>query len=162
MNAKSKYGRTALYVAAAGSPTSRQIRKEIVEQLIAKSADVNAKDKAGSTPLHQAANDGHKEIVELLIANGADVNAKDFDGFAPLHYAAWFGGNTETVVLLIAAGADVNVKNKGGVTPLSLAELVLDWQSSETKVAKKEIADLLLKHGGKHGEKPGEAYEGAE
>jgi ankyrin repeat protein len=162
VNAKSKYGRTALYVAAAGSPTSRQIRKEIVEQLIAKSADVNAKDKAGSTPLHQAANDGHKEIVELLIANGADVNAKDFDGFAPLHYAAWFGGNTETVVLLIAAGADVNVKNKGGVTPLSLAELVLDWQSSETKVAKKEIADLLRKHGGKHGEKPGEAYEGAE
>jgi len=54
----------------------------------------------------------------------------------------------------------VNAKNMEGITPLGFAEQVIDWQSSETKVAKKEIAVLLLKHGGKHGEKPGEAYEG--
>jgi len=47
--------------------------KEIVELLIAKGADVNAKCDVGWTPLHNAQD---KEIVELLIAEGADVNAK--------------------------------------------------------------------------------------
>ena len=49
--------------------------KEIVELLISKGADVNAKN-AVNKPLHMAAERGHKEIVELLIAEGADVNAK--------------------------------------------------------------------------------------
>ena len=125
--------------------------KKVAELLIAEGADVNAKDEHGGTPLHQAASWKKKEMVELLIAEGADVNAKKDRGMTPLHYAAWLGGNTETVVLLIAAGGDVNAKNMEGITPLGFAEQVIDWQSSETKVAKKEIADLLLKHGGKHG-----------
>jgi len=46
---------------------------DLVELLIAKGADVNAKCDVGWTPLHNAQD---KEIVELLIAEGADVNAK--------------------------------------------------------------------------------------
>ena len=57
-----------------------QGHKEIVELLIGKGADVNAKDYARWTPLHGAALSGHKEIAELLIANGADVNAKTVSG----------------------------------------------------------------------------------
>ena len=43
--------------------------------LIAKGADVNAKDYDGMTPLHWVAWETHKGIAELLIAGGADVNA---------------------------------------------------------------------------------------
>mgnify|MGYP000480537135 FL=1 len=61
--------------------------KEIAELLIAKGADVNAKNSVGQTPLQFAAGYGHKEIAELLIDNGADVNVKDDDGETPLDFA---------------------------------------------------------------------------
>ena len=71
MNAKDEDSWTPLHSAVAGG------HKDVVELLIAKGADVNAKnDKYGGTPLLHAAGEGHKEIVELLIAAGADVNAK--------------------------------------------------------------------------------------
>ena len=59
-------------------------QKEVAELLIAKGADVNAKDDNGQTPLFNAAYLGRKEIVELLIAEGADVNAKTDYGKTPL------------------------------------------------------------------------------
>ena len=67
-------------------------QKEIVELLIVKGADVNAKGTVrtkvgGVTPLHIAADKGHKEIAELLIDNGADVNVKDAFSETPLDVA---------------------------------------------------------------------------
>jgi len=91
--------------------------KAIAELLIAKGANVKAKNNNGFTALHLAASEGHKEVVELLIANGADVNARDGD-WTPLHGAADGGTSPETVELLIAKGADVNAKAMGGETPL--------------------------------------------
>ena len=113
---------------------------EAVKQHLADGADVNAKDR-GWTPLLKAAWHGHKEIAELLIAEGADVNAKGWKGLTPLHDAASNKSHKETVELLLAKGADVNAKDVEGFTPLDKAAL---WDH-------KEIADLLVKHGGKSG-----------
>ena len=120
---------------------------EIVKQHLAVGTDVNAKDAAGSTPLHYAAEDGHKEIAELLIEKGADVNAKHgLNGSTPLHGAA-YDGHKEIVELLIAKGAEVNAKiERGGFkggTPLDLATHL------DNPNASAEIANLLRKHGGK-------------
>jgi len=150
VNAKDANGEIPLHIAAT---------KEIAELLIANSANISAKDHLGWTPLHGASSKGLKTVVELLIAEGADVNAKNKYGrTTPLHFAA-FGGHKEIAELLIAAGADVNAKSEegytlnakddGGDTPLDLAEMVLGYDSPEAKAAKKEIADLLRKHGGK-------------
>jgi ankyrin repeat protein len=50
---------------------------EIVQYLIEKRANVNAKDVVfENTALHFASIRGHFEIVQCLIANSADVNAK--------------------------------------------------------------------------------------
>jgi ankyrin repeat protein len=114
---------------------------EAVKMFLADGADVNAKDDAygGLTPLYYAAN---KEVAELLIANGADVNAKDDGGVTPLHGAVTLG-HKEIAELLIAKGADVNAKDKYGYTPLDKA--------INPFYNKTEIANLLHKHGGKHG-----------
>jgi len=45
----------------------------IVQKLISKGADVNAKDEDGFTPLMLAAKNGHKDVCELLISKGAEI-----------------------------------------------------------------------------------------
>ena len=139
-----KHGGRTLLHAAAGKG-----RKEIVELLIDNDANVNVKDAVSGTPLHEAALRGDKEVVELLITKGADVNAKDLYGWTPL-YKATHKGHKEVVELLISKGSDVNAKNKDGDTPLDATQKALfQFDTSKVKAAKKEIADLLRKHGAK-------------
>ena len=67
-----------------------------------------------------------------------------------IHDAA-LDGNIEAVKQHIADGADVNAKAKGW-TPLVYAKFVYKRESPDAKAAKKEIAALLRKHGGKTSE----------
>ncbi len=65
---------------------------------------INAKDKTGGTPLHNAAKADHKEVGKILIARGADIDAKDNEGRIALWWAKYRGRN-ETVELLRKHGA---------------------------------------------------------
>src|ERR1022692_1624019 len=87
--------------------------KDVVELLLAKKADVNARDNDGETPLHRAL--AHQDVAHVLIAKGADVNARDNDAETPLHRAH---ARQDVAHVLIAKGADVNAKTKSDVTPL--------------------------------------------
>ena len=64
---------------------------EAVKQHLAAGADVNAKARDATTPLHLAALKGQKEIAELLIDEDANVNAKGTGGRTPLNTAIIFG-----------------------------------------------------------------------
>jgi tetratricopeptide (TPR) repeat protein len=79
-------------------------RKDVVESLIAKGADINAKNKDGSTPLYTAVSNNRTEMAELLIAKGADINAKDESGKTSLHNAD-IEGHKDVADLLKKHGA---------------------------------------------------------
>jgi len=121
----------------------------------AKPVEPVAGAKAPAISIYNAAGFGDIEAIKQHLAAGTDVNAKGVAGWTALQRAAWYY-HIEIVELLIAAGADVNAKievgDYKGQTPLDLAEEVSEDDSPEDKAVKKEIADLLRKHGGKTGE----------
>jgi ankyrin repeat protein len=130
-------GRTPLHRAAGAKP-------EMVELLLSRGADPNAKDSAGFTPLHDAAwMAKNAKNAELLIADGANVNAKaDYNGWMPLHEAVYYG-EADVVKLLLANKADVNAKTKKGESPTELLGKGLADDD-----AKKKISEMLLSASG--------------
>ena len=90
---------------------------EAVRSALEEGADVNAKSKYESTPLHYAALGGYKNIAQLLLNNGADINEKSNNGSTPLHYAARTDHEIFTLFLLVN-GADVHAKDDLGQTAL--------------------------------------------
>jgi tankyrase len=74
---------------------------EVAEYLLEQGADVNAQDKGGLIPLHNASSYGHLDIAALLIKYNTVVNATDKWGFTPLHEAAQ-KGRTQLCALLVS------------------------------------------------------------
>ena len=103
-------------------------------------------------------NKGNINLVKQYLAAGADVNMNLPSEWTLLHHAA-DRTNKEIVKILLEAGANVSAKIDGGYTPLDLAQSLMEkdlYSSNEVylriKSKKKEIADLLRKHGGKTSE----------
>ena len=59
------------------------------QALHAVGADLDARNDAGASALHEAAARGFISIVEFLLQNGADIQAKMPDGTTPLFQAAF-------------------------------------------------------------------------
>jgi len=125
---------------------------EIVELLVNASADVNAINHDGWTPLHYALRlprnealrigllEEKTQIIEFLISNGANVNAQDKNGRTPLMFLAAFFGHvqhynqiiTQILEAFSRSDIDLHVQHIGGKAALSWAssvsnESVVEW-----------------------------------
>ncbi|MBI1276370.1 hypothetical protein GC177_10450 [bacterium] len=83
-NIASPEGLTALHLAASRNDDEAI---PIAELLVAKGANLEARDPKGNTPLHLAINSGRAKMVWWLLSKGADFYATDTSGLTPLQKA---------------------------------------------------------------------------
>src|SRR5205807_1768322 len=106
-------GSTPLHHAAGFGPLAT------LKVLLENGAEVNAKNRRASTPLHWAIPDEAK--VRLLIDKGAAIDAKQADGRTPLYTAASAANANGILRLLLDKGANPNLATANGQTPLMAA-----------------------------------------
>jgi len=100
-------GETALHIVTARrDPTW-------LRYLVAKGADVNARDRKGITPLQLAANLGWIEGVEILVERKANADEANDAGETPL-ISAVHQRNTTLMKLLLQGGADPDRADNSG------------------------------------------------
>lgn len=102
--------------------------------LLDKGADVNAKNRRGSTPLFWALHDEPK--VRLLISRGAAVTIKNVEGRSLVYQASLLGNGNAILKLLLDNGGDPNMATLNGLTPLSGAALRGDVEAMRLLIDK--------------------------
>jgi ankyrin repeat protein len=157
-------GLTPLHIAAQADNTI------MIDNLLAKGANIGARTNNDNTPLYLAAVKGSVNAAKTLLENRADINARNHDNCAALHGAAYeakkemveflldngieidamsdsgysalhSAKSKEIVRLLLDRGADVNAKGKSGITPLHVAA-----SGAASGVQAVEKVEMLLKH----------------
>jgi ankyrin repeat protein len=140
-------GDTALHAAAFSYDV------EIARDLVARGADIRARNRRGAEPLHAAVMGSpgmtnptrQRAIIQYLVDAGADPNATAMGGVTPLHRAVR-NRCSAAVDALLRAGADPRSVNNHGSTPADLARWTTGRGgvgSAAAKVEQRVIIDLL-------------------
>lgn len=103
-------GETALHIAA------QEHSLASMKLLIARGADINAKNGYWQRPIHLVIDEDEQTstaFVSYLLEQGADIDAIDLNGNTPLHYNVFLGnGNVALAKLLVEKGANLCLKNR--------------------------------------------------
>lgn len=90
------------------------VQAKMVEYCIQSGSDVNAKNKFGETPLHQAAMRSAQDVCAFLLKHGARINQTNLFGESALHKAVMLK-DIGLVKLLLDAGADPSIESRNGL-----------------------------------------------
>lgn len=144
-------GDTALHAAAFAYDV------QLAQELIARGADISARNRRGAQPLHAATNGvpgstnwnptAQQAIIQFLIEAGADPNATAAGGATPLHRAIR-NRCSAAVDQLLRSGANPHLPNDHGSTPSDLAHRTTGrggTGSDEAKAEQQIIIALLTK-----------------
>jgi ankyrin repeat protein len=142
-------GDTALHAAAFAYEV------EVARDLVARGADIRARNRRGAEPLHAAVMGGpgspnwnptrQRSVISYLLEEAADPNAIALGGVTPLHRAVR-NRCSAAVEALLDAGADPRSRNDHGSTPSDLARWTTGRGgvgSEAAKVEQRIIIDLL-------------------
>ncbi|CAH0559644.1 unnamed protein product [Brassicogethes aeneus] len=118
INFKHPYtGDTALHIAVNSLYPKR---KQVLETLIRKGANLNEENKDFLSPLHLAADNSNYDLMDVLLRHGAKVNAVDGLGQTALHRRAR-EDDAQGCRILLSFGADASLVSLQGYTPLQVA-----------------------------------------
>ncbi|MBO9492599.1 ankyrin repeat domain-containing protein [Thalassotalea sp. G20_0] len=102
------------------TPLHEARSQEVVKALLARGADIEARNYAEETPLMSVVCTRGRvkavkalKAVKTLLAAGASINARNRDGQTPLHRA-----HSQVAKELLAWGADIEARDNTGGTPL--------------------------------------------
>jgi len=139
-------GDTALHAAAFAYDVG------LARDLVARGADVRARNRRGAEPLHAAVigepgatnwdPTGQRTVITYLIDAGADPNARARGGVTPLHRAVR-NRCSAAVDALLRAGADPRATNDHGSTPSDLARWTTGRGGVGSEAAKLEQQTIL-------------------
>jgi len=109
------HGQTPLHMCAETFMEAATVAR-IARKLIARGADVDARDVEGTSPLHDAATANNLLVAKALLELGAKADATDHKARTPAHVAASHG-HSFMLELLIRYGADLFIEDSEGRTP---------------------------------------------
>lgn len=141
---KDTEGNTALHWAIEGALTKYNeimhipfytgytLTQEMVQFLLKKKIDVNAKNKKGQSALMLGVRGefDQPEIAKILIRNKADVNLRDNNNNTVLMFAI---SNPKTVTVLLDSKIDPAIQNNEGKTALAIAERLACYLGSNNQ-----------------------------
>jgi ankyrin repeat protein len=106
-----------------GTSSADQERRRCAELLLEHGANINARDKCGSTVLFVAAGKGDAADVRYLLERGADVGQILNNGSGLLHCAAERGDARDEAVarILLEFGADASLRDANRNRPIDIA-----------------------------------------
>eukprot|EP00808_Paulinella_micropora_P009577 g20227.t1 len=125
---------------------------DLIEAIVDLGADLEAKNRMGSTALHRAVSAGQLVAAEKLIDLGASIDTTNNIGNTALHVAV-FCGHKKIVQLLLSNGAyaQLHTPNKLAYTPLSyakgrniIAQMLKEYKPSDAESKQK------TQHTGQH------------
>lgn len=117
----------------------RKNREAIARVLVELGADVNHRNRARRTALHEASMNGAMQMVRLCLTYRARLDLQDVNGNTPLHLAA-ARSHMDVAEFLIRAGARPDTANRAGQTAFALAvepmqrKMATWWLETSTRI----------------------------
>jgi ankyrin repeat protein len=128
IHAENIQGQTPLHLVSQGVPRNWLVvcESDVVQLLLSRGADVNARDRNQATPLLSASFHLRSQVAKALLQSGADVSAVDIHGRNALHLISqnpqpdkdFFTG---LGISLLERGVDMNGRDDKDRTPLHFA-----------------------------------------
>ena len=114
-----------------GTPLHWCKSSEVIEILVERNCNLNARNFHGDTALHHMVARADLNCTLSLLGHGADVNAIGANGYTPLHVSIK-ANNVAIVQALIVFGANVDLLNASGYSARHLAAISTQSPAKDT------------------------------